>query len=85
MNPTITLTKSIDPRTGEMNIHVKISCNKTDALELLAYGSKSVRECLGINMMDYLEAIVDARENPTLYRTIIDTSLLAGMEEEADS
>ncbi len=85
MKSSITLTKVKSPETGEMSIHVQVSGTKEDALELLAYGSRSVRECLGISLMDYLEALVDARDQPNLYRTVIDTSLLSGLDGNEDS
>ncbi len=85
MNPSITFTKITDPISGEMTVHVQASCTKEDALELLAYGSKSVRECLGISLTDYLEAIIAARETSPIFRTIIDHSMIPDEDKEADS
>lgn len=77
MNPKIEITKP-DPRNQNnltMNIHV--AGNRNDVLEMLTYGTRSIMEALDITFVEYLEALMEARETENIEKILIDTSVFS--------
>lgn len=82
MNPRITISGQENEKNKNFFLMVHISASREDALELLAYGTRSVMETMGITLTDFLEAFMDAKETPCMCRTAMDTSVLSQLEQE---
>ena len=64
-------------------INVHISATRSSALELLALGTRTVLETLNISLYEYLEELMEAKEN-SLCERVIDTSLINRQESHED-
>ena len=65
-------------------INVQISATRSSALDLLALGTRTVLETLNISLYEYLEALMEAKENPLSQRVIIDESYMNRQESHED-
>ena|GEM_PF-3551961 len=64
---------------GNVNIH--ISADRATALQLLALGTRCVMETFRFSLYEYLEALMESKENPLSSRVTIHISLLHPPEE----
>lgn len=77
MEIKISLEKIQNEQTGECTVIVQNSASKEDAIELLAIGTRNIMEQMGITLMEYLEALMEARETTPIRRVVVDASGLA--------
>lgn len=85
MNSQITITKQTATGSGSPTLLIHISASKEDALELLSYGTRNIMDSMGITLTDFLEALMNAKETPSICRTVMDTSCLAQLEQQTST
>lgn len=54
-----------------------VAASRNDALELLVFGAKAVMEAMDITLMEYLEALMTARETDSIEKILIDASIFS--------
>lgn len=78
MNPQISISKTKSENENNLTINVQVAASRNDALELLVFGTKAVMEALDITLMEYLEALMTARETDSVEKIMIDASIFSG-------
>ena len=82
MEKRIIIVQSDESTENAPKVQIHIEADRTSALELLTLGTRSIMETLSINLYEYLEALMEAKEMTLNTRVIVDTSSLKSMGEE---
>lgn len=77
MDPKIEITKSDSENQNNLTMNIHVAGTRNDALEMLAYGTRSIMEALDITFVEYLEALMEARETENIEKILIDTSVFS--------
>lgn len=77
MNPTIQITKSESENENNLTMNIHVAGSRNDALEMLAYGTRSIMEALDITFVEYLEALMEARETDNIEKILINTKIFS--------
>ena len=82
MEKRIIIVQSDESTENGQNVQIHIEADRASTLELLTLGTRSIMETLSINLYEYLEALMEAKEMALNTRVIVDTSSLKSMGEE---
>jgi hypothetical protein len=82
MEKRIIIVQSDESTENGQSVQIHIEADRASTLELLTLGTRSIMETLSINLYEYLEALMEAKEMTLNTRVIVDTSSLKSMGEE---
>lgn len=82
MKSSITFQKFFSQDAEEMTLSAQVIASREDTLELLALGTHSVLQALDVDLIEYLELLMEASDTARLSRTVVDTSLILKLRNE---
>lgn len=82
MKNRIIIVQNDENMENAQKVQIHVEADRASALELLTLATRSIMETLSINLYEYLEALMEAKDSTLTTRIIVDTSHLKHMDEE---